>query len=165
MKKLNQKSINKIIFYKLFENTNDTFQDVKIDSSKVSDVSMGMNSLPLKSDTPTPSPDQVEYEEYQRWLDQQMHEWEKLNPPPNINDMTHDEWLRLMELWYFERELYMDEREQWYIHNTGDGVNPPLPDLRPVPRPREPTWSPRPEWAPPYLPGWWHMGPDETGPV
>jgi hypothetical protein len=167
MKKMNQQSINKIIFYKLFENINDPIQNATLNSSKVSDTSMSsMNPLPLKSDTPTPSPDQIEYEEYKRWLEQQMHEWQKANPPPIQTDgMTHDEWLRLTELWWFEYELYADDREQWYILNTGDGVNPPLPDTRPERRPREPTWSPKPEWAPPYLPGWWHIGPNETGPV
>lgn len=49
MKKLNQKSINKIIFSKLFENTNDTFQDVRIDSSKMNVSSMsGMNEPPQR---------------------------------------------------------------------------------------------------------------------
>ena len=49
MKKLNQKSINKIIFSKLFENTNNTFQDVRIDSSKMNVSSMsGMNEPPQR---------------------------------------------------------------------------------------------------------------------
>jgi len=166
MKKMNQQSINKILFYKLFENINDPIQNAKLDSSKVSNTSMSsMNPLPLKSDIPTPSPDHIEYKEYQRWLEQQMQEWEKANPPPNINDLPYDEWLRLLELWLFEYELYKDDREQWYILNTGPGAYPPSPDPRPERRPKEPTWSPRPEWAPPYLPGWWHMGPNETGPV
>ena len=53
MKKLNQKSINKIIFYKLFENTNDTFQDVRIDSSKVSNASLGVMNEPPQRVVPT----------------------------------------------------------------------------------------------------------------
>jgi hypothetical protein len=53
MKKLNQKSINKIIFSKLFENTNDTFQDVRIDSSKVDDASMNGVNEPPKPVVPT----------------------------------------------------------------------------------------------------------------
>jgi len=49
MKKLNQKSINKIIFLKLFENTNEIFQDSGIDSSKVNVSSMnGMNAPPQR---------------------------------------------------------------------------------------------------------------------
>jgi len=164
MKKLNQKSINKIIFCKLFENTNDTFQDVRIDSSKVSDVSMGMNSLPLKSDTPTRSPEHEEWEEYDEWLEKQLEEWERSHPAPVwTDDMTLEEYNILIEDWLFERSIETDRLQQWYERNTGFR---PRPDPKPKPRQRTPTWSPAPPWVPqpppppPNNPNWWHWGPD-----
>lgn len=118
----------------------------------------------LKSDTPTPSPDQIEYEEYQRWLDTQMQEWEKANPAPvRTDDMSDEEWESLWQAWLFERAIYEDGREQWYMHNTGPYARPPFPDPKPKPKPRAPTWSPKPWWAPetpPNNPNWWHWGPD-----
>lgn len=115
------------------------------------------------SDTPPHSPEHEEWEEYDRWLEKQLEEWERSNPPPvRTDDMSQEEWEALLEKWMFERYLYTDSQEQWYLRNTGR-ENLPRPDPKPRPRPRAPTWSPKPWWAgeiPPNNPNWWHWGPD-----
>ena len=120
------------------------------------------------SDTPPRSPEHEEWEEYDRWLEKQLEEWERSNPPPVwTEDMTQEEWDILLEDWLFERELYTDSQEQWYLKNTGR-ENLPRPDPKPKPRPRAPTWSPKPWWAgeiPPNNPNWWHWGPDGSDTV
>lgn len=143
--------------------------NVAVSNQQAEELNKLLVKYNLKSDTAPRSPDQIEYEEYQRWLDQQMYEWEKSNPPPiRTDDMSEEEWESLWQAWMFEREIYQDGREQWYMHNTGPYARPPFPDPDPKPRPRAPTWSPKPWWAgeiPPNNPNWWHWGPDGSDTV
>ena len=149
MKKMNQQNINKIIFCKLFES--DMSLQSQIDTKTNNQISndsfttnVPTNKTSLKripSDIPTPSPDQVEYEEYLKWLTEQLYQWYLQNPKP-IRDkgMSDVEYRFLMEVWERERALYIDYVQQWYIWNTGPGRYGPYPDPRPKPKPK-----PRPQ--------------------
>ena len=140
MKKLNQKSINKIIFLKLFENTNDTFQDVRIDSSKMNVSSMsGMNEPPqrvvptklqVRQDPKKPGkpvdldPRKTPEDEWDEWM--RSHGWEDdwrlwweehFGAPKNL-DFMHSEFLRMMEQL---RQEYLWLRRDTPRNNGGNG--------------------------------------------
>lgn len=123
----------------------------------------------LKSDTPPHSPEHKEYEEYIRWRDRQLKEWESDNPHPTQEPgMSDEEYQFLVDRWLEAYTEMLERLGQWYSWNTGLEGSEPGPDPKPRPRPRAPTWSQKPWWAgeiPYNNPNWWHMGPNESGPV
>jgi hypothetical protein len=185
MKKLNQKSINKIIFYKLFESdmlsqpqidtkTNTQMSNDSVVTSVPTNKPSVKNNLKRASDNPLRAWGDDEMDEYYRWLDQQMQEWERDNPRPEwVDGMSQEEWEALIMLWewyYNEHRYGVEHTYAWNFPGTNDGLLGQIPQRNPLPKPKqkEPTWSPAPWWVPePFQPNpnWWHMGPDETGPV
>jgi hypothetical protein len=160
MKKMNQQSINKIIFYKLFES--DTLPQVQppIDTktnnqmsndSFITNVPTNKTSLKrIPSDIPKPSPEHEEWEEYVRWLEREMKEWEKANPYPVWEDnMTQAEWETLVQMWLIEQQRHQIEIENLYRWRIRDGLGLPRPDRKPEAREPNET-SPKPPVVLPY---------------
>tara|TARA_R110000868_G_scaffold222241_1_gene474124 strand:- start:1127 stop:1930 length:804 start_codon:yes stop_codon:yes gene_type:complete len=127
-------------------------------------------NLKSSTDNPQRAWGDDDMDEYYRWVDQQMQEWELGNPRPEwVDGMSQEEWEAMMREWETRQFEHRHGIEHWYAWNI-PGTNGhtigsiPQRNPLPMPKPRNPTtWSPKPWWAPespPNNPNWWHWGPD-----
>ena len=128
------------------------------------------HNLKSSTDNPPRAWGDDEMDDYYRWLDQQMQEWELANPKPEwVDGMSWEEWQAMMREWEtreFEHRYGLEHWHSWNIPGPLDDPIGTIPQRNPLPmpKPRIPTtWSPKPWWAPetpPNNPNWWHWGPD-----
>jgi hypothetical protein len=168
MKKLTQKSINKIIFYKLFENdtlpqvqpqidtkTNTQMSNDSFITSVPTNNTSVKNNLKRASGNPPRAEGDDEMDDYYRWVDKQMDKWEKDNPRPEwVDGMSEEEWRALMMEWEWYYNEHRYGLQHWYAWNfpgTNGTFPGQIPQRNPLPQPREPNeTSPKPPVVLPY---------------
>jgi hypothetical protein len=119
--------------------------------------SVPTNNISLKKtpgDIPTPTTEEEEFEDYVRWVERMLKQWEKENPYPVWEDnMTQAEFEALIQMWLNALWQYQIEIEHEYKWRIRDGFGNPRPFPRPdqTPPPIEPNeTSPKPPIVLPY---------------